>query len=640
MFFETNVRISRPIVGGLVLFILFAVAGMKYERSLAAASQWARVNIEILPGNASKLIDASSRSVVPVAILSSLDFDATTVNPASVRLAGAPITKGRDAQLSRGVFSDVNGDGRIDLVVFVSVYSLRLESGTSDALLTATTFGGESISGSQRVSFRGPDVQYSPLSATPSLDGTVSNSSPITINDSFIPPPPTTASPYPSDIIVSGQSAVTKFTVSISNYSHTFPDDVDILLVGPTGATCLLMSDCGGSTAISSPVNITFDDSAASSLPNNPDAPIATGTYKPTRGTNFAQDCANPLGDNCAPANFPSPAPSGPYGTTLSSFNGTNPNGTWKLYVIDDSSGDDGIISSGWSLTFNASPSKAIFDFDGDRKSDISVYRPSTGFWYIMNGSGGFTTQQFGNPGGQPDQPVPADYDGDGRTDIAVYRPSTGFWYITNSGTAGSYTTQQFGSPGDQPVPADYDGDGKADIAVYRPSTGFWYITNSSGGFTVQQFGNPGGQPDQPVPADYDGDGRADIAVYRPSTGFWYITNSGTAGSYTTQQFGSPGDVPVSADYDGDGKADIAVYRPSTGFWYIMNSGVFGSYTVQQFGSPGDIPVPADYDGDGRADIAVYRPSTGFWYITNSGTVGSYTVQQFGGPGYLALPAR
>jgi subtilisin-like proprotein convertase family protein len=374
MLFKTDYNISRPIIGGLALLILFAMAGMRYERSLASAPQATRVEIDVLPGEASKFIDATTRSTVPVAILSSVDFDATTVSPTSVRLAGAPITKGKGLQLARGVLSDVNGDGRIDLTVYVSVYSLHLAAGKSDALLTAVTFDGKSVSGSQEVSFNPPVIQKQPPPKTAPESGTFTNYAEcghpvgtpcdIIINDATqgVPPNPPTpgqAFRYPSSIDVAGQGAVTNLTVTISNYSHTFPDDTDVLLVGPTGATCLLMSDCGGDNAISSatPINLTFDDSAPSSLPDNPPTdPIATGTYKPTRGTPTFGSCAMPMGDYCVPTDFPSPAPLSPYGTTLSVFNGTNPNGTWKLYVIDDSPGDTGDITNGWSLTISAPP--------------------------------------------------------------------------------------------------------------------------------------------------------------------------------------------------------------------------------------------------------------------------------------------
>ncbi len=244
------------------------------------------------------------------------------------------------------------------------------------------------------------------------------------------------------------------------------------------------------------------------------------------------------------------------------------------------------------------------FDFDGDGKSDTSVFRRNNNVWYMMGESSGLQALQFGSSA--TDKIVPADYDGDFKADVAVYR--NGMWYIQRS--KDGFIGTDFGLSTDVPVPADYDGDGKADVAVFRPSNGTWYIQQSRDGFKGVQFGQVG---DIAVPADYDGDKKADIAVFRPSAGAWYRINSST-GQWSSIQFGMTGDKPVAADYDGDGKADIAVFRPSNGTWYALKSK--DGFAGFQFGIASDIPVAADYDGDGKSDMAVYRSGT--WYIQQS----------------------
>lgn len=164
------------------------------------------------------------------------------------------------------------------------------------------------------------------------------NTTPITI------PASGNASQYPSPIVVSGMTGtITDVNVTLSNYSHTDPEDVAVVLVPPNGTNILLMDGPGGTAAVSN-VTITLDDQAAGYMPES--TAFASGSYKPT---------------GYFPAtSFPAPGPGtnfchpGPFGggscTLAQALNGNNPNGTWNLYVIDVESPDTGTISGGWSV--------------------------------------------------------------------------------------------------------------------------------------------------------------------------------------------------------------------------------------------------------------------------------------------------
>jgi len=267
-------------------------------------------------------------------------------------------------------------------------------------------------------------------------------------------------------------------------------------------------------------------------------------------------------------------------------------------------------------------------DFDGDGKTDISIFRPSAGeWWYFRSSDGGNGALQFGSA---TDKLTPADFTGDGKSDIAFFRPASGFWFILRSEDF-SFLSFPFGASGDIPVSGDFDGDGRADPTIYRPSTNEWFILRSTGGTAITTFGAAG---DVPALGDYDGDGKTDVAIYRPSAGQWWIQRSSN-GSVYAFAFGTSTDKPVQGDYTGDGKADPAFFRPSTGEWFILRSEDNSFYSVP-FGASGDAASPGDYDGDGRFDTAVFRPSSATWYINRS-TAG-LAIVGFGAAGDVSVP--
>lgn len=312
----------------------------------------------------------------------------------------------------------------------------------------------------------------------------------------------------------------------------------------------------------------------------------------------------------------------------------TTYNGTWAVFPF---LGVDrvlvGEMNEGLMIIDTAgiaSPRKnVVSDFDGDGKTDISRYTPSSGVWNIRNSSNG--SMRTVGWGLATDVIVPGDYDGDGRSDIAIFRPSSGTWWI--NGSRGQNRVVSFGLNGDVPLSGDFDADGRADIAVWRPSNGTWYLWQSTLGVRILNWGLAS---DKPLTGDWDGDGKTDIAVYRPTQGVWYILPSSTTIPIYIS-WGTSEDRPVSGDFNGDGRSEAALFRPSTGTWWIFDLAA-SSHTAIRWGIAEDIPVPGDYDGDEKTDIAVYRPSQGFWYRLNS-IDWSYTGAAFGAAGDKPSPA-
>ncbi|HMJ09681.1 MAG TPA: VCBS repeat-containing protein, partial [Pyrinomonadaceae bacterium] len=428
--------------------------------------------------------------------------------------------------------------------------------------------------------------------------------------------------------------------------SHSYLQDVEVTLRAPGGSPSHLLFAGTGTTSTSPNSCVgSSNDLSLSNAYTFSDA--ATANWWTTAATNPVPTSTNRtvvtgIGGTTNPPAVTS------LNTTFAGLTPAQANGTWSLRFRDRGAGDTGSVGAG-SLTITTSgtvaPAQHVVDFNGDGKTDFAVVRNTGGgpegqiTWYNQfNGAAG---DQTANWGIATDFFVPGDYDGDSKTDLSVWRPGAAGvagWYTLQSSDA-TLRIENFGQTGDDPtVIGDYNGDGKDDIAVYRAGAAagdqstWFYRTAVGGAVTFAQWGQNG---DFPAPGDYDGDGKNDFSVQRNGGGgqavfITYQTSTGTP-SYTA--FGTPSDVIVPGDYDGDGKTDYATIRGSGGqilWFYLPSSG--GSYVTVVFGnSATDIPVQGDYDGDGKTDQAIWRPNVdptqNYYYVNRSNGSGLQTAE-------------
>jgi hypothetical protein len=360
-----------------------------------------------------------------------------------------------------------------------------------------------------------------------------------------------------------------------------------------------------------------------------------------------------------------------------------NQTGKWYLipksawYYLEDnwrvqSNPGEGVHNDWWSA-YTTLHEKPIRTYKG--KTDIAVYDPNNGAWFIQKSSEGFKNFSFGWAQALPtsalsSQNIIADYDGDGKQDVALYfRNPTGnsTWYFQRS--RDGFLSFDFGWANTYPSAGDFNGDGYDDIAVYCQSNcvidddGTWYyllydpMKKNFGKFFKIHFGFSQAYP---YVGDFDGDGKDDIAAYwwNSQAGYysWSISKNIT-GSPVFQVFNfntAAADIPVPADYDGDGKTDLAIYNPvgynesgtACGLWKInySSSEIVRKYCFGWWNTvTNNTPVPGDYDDDGRTDMAVYQPldpsGVGLyeWAIryTNNGSV---VTRKFGYGAAIPVP--
>ncbi len=354
-----------------------------------------------------------------------------------------------------------------------------------------------------------------------------------------------TAQPYPAELSITGlPGSITRATVTLTNFSHLAPDDVDIMLVGPDGRRIVLMSDAGGLNEVGG-LNLIFDDGAATAIPDN--GPLTGGTYRPA--------------DHEPGETFPSPAPSGPpTGTTLNAFYGGAPNGIWRLYVANENDSTWGSIAGSWSISLQTSTSACLLTLSpgvqafpvAGGSGNFNVVQPNGCSWSAST-SDSFISILTGTSGG-----------GNGTIGFSVAANQgaarTGTIDVTNGVVTRSFQVQQASG-----CPLSLS----SSIVNFSAAGGAANVSISAGGGCTWQ-GSTIANWIQITSPSQTGDGTLVFTVQPNTSRSARSATIGIGDLVVTVNQAPSRSVPF--DFDGDGRTDVSVFRPSTGTWWIAGS--------------------------------------------------------------------
>jgi hypothetical protein len=429
------------------------------------------------------------------------------------------------------------------------------------------------------------------------------------------------AIPYPSTITVTElpvPGEVLNVRAYLNGFSHGFPDDVDVLLEGPNLRRIVLMSDVGGGFSASN-LTLGFDDNAAGPLPDN--AQLISGLFFPTN-----------IGDSDL---FPPPAPFAVPGWTLRSFNGRNPLGAWKLYIVDDLAGFAGSVSGGWTLSlttttnsrfdvaidfgaqglwtyynFGQSPgwvqrhslsptAMTSGDLDGNEQIDLVVNFQGYGLFAYMNNA----TWVHLHPYDATDVKA-GDVNGNGKADLVINFPGIGVWVRYDNGTW--VQLHQLNATAMAVASINGDFGNRAEVILHFPGYGLWQfqdniLFNQIHSATVLDVQT----------GDLNGNDIPDLIVSFQGQGLWARYDSGT---WAQLHPSNPTRMTLgNLDGDVNFRSDLVVNFQGFGVWAWMNNAAW----VQLHNLQAPVMATGDVDGNGKADLMLHFPGYGIWVLRN-----------------------